>query len=324
MFKPNLGRVAVYLGILGLIYALSTRVGGLENLLRPALILTVFMMAGDTVEAARGEKAGLAVRIVGLALAVGTVPLALVILGGGTALIAPRLERFSRTARGAGLMVFLYGLSLLPPLEPIGSVFTYAGLFLLAGYLLAELHERGHSWAEPVERNLIGVGVLGGALGLYASFRGTLSESHPSLVFYGEWLALLLAVITAGSLVHAHVSGSDPEEYLISQWRRHESKTARKLGKELENASKAIEDFVVRGRRGPLTAFLAYYGARVFEEREEFEELVARIADYEGRKTSPLTPPWIRRVIERRELERRARIVEEVLEELRKMMGWEK
>jgi hypothetical protein len=46
------------------------------------------------------------------------------------------------------------------------------------------------------------------------------------------------------------------------------------------------------------------------------------VADYEGTPVSPLMPPWIRRRYERTELERRAKIVEEVFEGLRDLMGW--
>ncbi|NJE60651.1 hypothetical protein E3E51_02610 [Thermococcus sp. 21S7] len=328
MFKANWGRITVYIGALALIYALSIQRGVLKALLTPAVALVLFLIAGDVVGAIKGRNEAFALRLLGVTLAAlltpteWNVPAAMIALGGGIATMAPKLESHSRFIRGAGLLIGLYGVSKLPPLGAIGSVFSYAGLFLFLGYSIAELGER-YPWTEPVERNLLGLGALGAILGLYASLRGSLSESHPGLVFYGEWLVLLLGLIAAGSMVYSYISEKDPEEYLLSQWRKHEAKTVKKLGPELAEASRAVEDFVVRGKKGPLVAFIAYYGSRLFEDRKRFEALVEKIADYRAKQTSRLTPPWIRHAYERRELERRTRIVEEVFEELRTLMGWE-
>lgn len=328
MSKPKWGKIAIYVGALTLTYALSTQIGGLEAVLMPAAVLTLFLIAGDVAGAIKGENTAFVLRLLGVTLAAlfgptgWNLPAAMIIFGAGIATMAPRLESHSRFIRGAGLFIALYGISRLPPFGAVGSVFSYAGLFLFLGYAVAELGGR-YPWTEPVERNLLGIGALGAIMGLYAAVRGNLSESHPDIVFYGEWLALLLGVVVAGSMVHSYVGEKDPEAYLLSQWRKHEAKTVKKLGPELVEASKAVEDFVVRGRKGPLVAFIAYYGSRLFDDRKRFEALIGKIADYRGRQTSRLTPLWIRHAYERRELERRIRIVEEVFEELRTLMGWE-
>ncbi|WP_370456686.1 hypothetical protein [Thermococcus sp. MAR1] len=328
LFKLNPGRIAIYIGALTLIYALSTQMEELKALLMPAVVLALFLTAGDVVGAIKGENEAFALRLLGVTLAALFLPAewnvlaAMIVLGAGTVIIAPKLEGHPRFVRGAGLLIGLYGVSRLPPLGAMGSVFSYAGLFLFLGYSIAELGER-HPWTEPVERNLLGLGALGAILGLYTAVRGSLSESHPELVFYGEWLVLLLGVIVAGSMVYSYVNEKDPEAYLLSQWRKHKAKTVKKLGPELAEASKAVEDFVVRGKKAALVAFIAYYGARLFDDRKKFEALIGKIADYKGRQTSRLTPLWIRHAYEKRELERRIRIVEEVFEELRTRMGWE-
>ncbi|ASJ11311.1 hypothetical protein A3L12_03915 [Thermococcus sp. P6] len=328
MSEFNWGRTALYTGLLILLYVLSGVIGPLRVLMVPAGVLVLFLVGGDVAERARGRNAAFIVRTLGVSFSAILLPwewsfsVALIALGAGTAALAPRLRDHSRLIRGTGLVIAFYGISRLPPLGPAGSVFSYAGVFLFLGYAAAELGE-GHPWAEPIERNLLGMGILGGILGLYATVRESLIESHPSMVFYGEWLALLLGVIVAGSMVHSYVGEKDPEGYLLSQWKRHEAETMRKLGPEMRETRKAVEDFVVRGRKGPLLAFIAYYGSRLFDERRRFEALIGKIADYRAREVSRLTPLWIRRAYERRELERRAGIVEEVFGELRKLMGWE-
>ncbi len=328
MFKLNWGRIAIYIGALTLMYALSTQRGELEALLMPAAVLALFLIAGDVAGAIKGENEAFALRLLGVTLSAllmpteWNIPAAMIVFGGGTAAIAPKLESHSRFIRGAGLLIGLYGVSRLPPIGAMGSVFSYAGLFLFLGYAVAELGER-YPWTEPIERNLLGLGALGAILGLYVAVRGSLSQSHPEIVFYGEWLVLLLGVIAAGSMVYSYVSEKDPEAYLLSQWRKHEAKTVKKLGPELSEAMEAVEDFVVRGRKAALVAFIAYYGSRLFDDRKRFETLIGKIADYKARQTSRLTPLWIRHAYERRELERRAKIVEEVFEELRTLMGWE-
>lgn len=328
MFKLNWGRIAIYIGALTLMYALSTQRGELEALLMPAAVLALFLIAGDVAGAIKGENEAFALRLLGVTLSTllmpteWNIPAAMIVFGGGTAAIAPKLEGHSRFIRGAGLLIGLYGVSRLPPIGAMGSVFSYAGLFLFLGYAVAELGER-YPWTEPIERNLLGLGALGAILGLYVAVRGSLSQSHPEIVFYGEWLVLLLGVIAAGSIVYSYVSEKDPEAYLLSQWRKHEAKTVKKLGPELSEAMEAVEDFVVRGRKAALVAFIAYYGSRLFDDRKRFEALIGKIADYKTRQTSRLTPLWIRHAYERRELERRTKIVEEVFEELRTLMGWE-
>ncbi|WP_297092979.1 hypothetical protein [Thermococcus sp.] len=328
MFKLNWGRIAIYIGALTLMYALSTQRGELEALLMPTAVLALFLIAGDVAGAIKGENEAFALRLLGVTLSAllmpteWNIPAAMIVFGGGMAAIAPKLEGHSRFIRGAGLLIGLYGVSRLPPIGAMGSVFSYAGLFLFLGYAVAELGER-YPWTEPIERNLLGLGALGAILGLYVAVRGSLSQSHPEVVFYGEWLVLLLGVIAAGSMVYSYVSEKDPEAYLLSQWRKHEAKTVKKLGPELSEAMEAVEDFVVRGRKAALVAFIAYYGSRLFDDRKRFEALIGKIADYKARQTSRLTPLWIRHAYERRELERRTKIVEEVFEELRTLMGWE-
>ncbi|ASJ07701.1 hypothetical protein A3L11_00010 [Thermococcus siculi] len=329
MFKVNWGRIGIYLGAVALIFAISSGIEPLAPLRIPSLILALFLTAGDIAEGTGRDVHARFLRVLGPAVAVFFLPvegwnlaLGTVLLGAGIAFMAPSLESHAHITRGAGLFIAFYGLSRLPPLKGYGSVFSYAGTAFLIGYAVAGMAER-HPWAEPVERNLLGIGLLGGVLGLYASVRGTLAESHPELVFYGEWLVLVLGVAIAGSIAYSYVAEKDPEDYLLSQWKRHEAKTIERLGPEMGEARRAIEDFVVRGKKGPLLTFISYYGAGLFGDRERFGRIVSAIADYEGRRTSPLTPLWIRRRIERAELERRTRLVNDVLRELRSLMGWE-
>lgn len=324
MFKPNWGRILLYSGAVVLIHALSTLLGW-SGATPAALIWAGFMLIADLLETRSKEYSHL-IRFAGLSAALLVTPiesrvwLSLLVLGTGVTTLAPKLPRNQRPTRGAGLFMTFYAISNLTPFEPIGSVFLYSGIALLLAYLGAELSQRGHPWAEFVERNILGIGILGGILGLYVSVRGSLSESHPELVFYGEWLVLVLGIAAAGSIVYSYVAERDPEAYLLSQWKRHEAKTLERMGPELARAREAVEDFVLRGRKGPLLGYLAYYGAPLFEDRKKFEALIGKIADYRGREVSPLMPLWIRRAYERDELERRAGIVEEVFRELRRLM----
>ncbi|NJE43282.1 hypothetical protein E3E32_08715 [Thermococcus sp. GR6] len=328
MFRPNWGRLTLYIGAVALIYALSSQIKWMGALVVPSIVLAVFMLAADILESSGKKVESLMIRVAGSAATLAFLPpfewrtpAALIILGVGTVLLAPHLEKNQRVIRGTGLLLLFYGLSQVNVLQTVGNTFLYAGMALFIGYTIAELGQRGRSWADVIERNLVGIGILGGILGLYSSVRGGLSENYPGLVFYGEWLVLVLGVIVAGSMVHSYVGERDPEKYLLSQWRRHESETIEKLGPELAKAREAVEDFVVRGKKGPLITFIAYYGARLFDDRTRFESLISRIADYESRKTSILTPIWIKHAYERRELERRMKIVKEVFDELRTMMG---
>ncbi|NJE05380.1 hypothetical protein E3E36_04330 [Thermococcus sp. M36] len=330
MFRLNWGRILIYAGIASIAYAVSRQVG-VGGLAVPALLWVVLMTGADIVESLGNTGWALLIRVAGLSAPIAMLPfpewrvqMSLLILGAGSALVAPRLEKYQRTVRGAGIFLAMYALSGIGPLLVLGDVFLYAGASVFVAYLASELSVRGHPWAEMIERNIIGIGVLGGILGLYVSVRGSLGRSHPELVFYGEWLVMVLGVAAAGAVVYSYIVEKDPEEYLLSQWRRHESRVLEKTGSELARAREAVEDFVIRGKRGPLITFITYYGAPLFDDREDFGRLVSKIADYEGKKTSLLTPVWIRRHYERRELERRARIVEEVFGELRRLMGWER
>lgn|GEM_PF-2956202 len=321
------GRAVTYAGVVMLIYALSTVMEALRALLVPALVAVPFLILGDVIEATKGKDRAFLTRLSGAVLAAlmlspgWNLPVALILLGAGVSHTATRRENYRMVARGTGLLLCFYGISQLPYISTFGSVFSLTGLFLFLGYLGLELG-KGAAWTSPIERNLLGLGITGAIIGLYITVRDSLGSKYPSLVFYGEWLALLLAALTAGLIVYSYVSENDPEAYLVSQWRKHKAGTLEKLAPEFAEAHSAIEDFVVHGRKGKLIAFIAYYSSRLPTSREQFEAIIRKIADYENRKPSILTPLWIKRLQEKRELERRIKLVNEVFEELRELMGW--
>ena len=311
MFKPGTGRMILYAGIAMAAYVLSLELGTFP-VFASALVLVAFLIVADL----GGKTPGRFLRVFGISLSSALIlpenwsSLWEAFLGTGLVLLAPSLKNRAKLVRGLGLLMLLHGVSGLPPVGGYSRVFLYTGISLFVAYALSELGIRFF------EENALGFGILGGLFGLYASMGGTLLETHPELVFYAEWLILFLGVLIAGNIVYSLVSRTDPEEYLLRLWEE-----GRPFDPELKAIERAVQEFVIRGRRGPLVAFLAYYGGRLFGTRAEFEELVSRVADYEPEKTSPLTPAWIRRRRERAELARRMRIVEEVLDELEKLLG---
>ena len=197
---------------------------------------------------------------------------------------------------GLGESLEIFGTAFFLPVQLV-SVPILAGTFLLMAYALSL------RW-EELRGSILAFPVIGGALGLYITARPYfLRYEHWNLV---EWLALLIAVLfSAGVALNAVRS---PEDYMRELLR--ESK--RPPGE----AEKAVEEFLVEGKRGKLLSYVAFYGSKVTSNRKELLELIEPLADYEPKTPGSLTPYWLRKLLLRREFERRKEIVEDIMRKL--------
>ncbi|WP_048149617.1 hypothetical protein [Palaeococcus ferrophilus] len=243
-------------------------------------------------------------------------PLAFLALGVWVASLAPKLPlRASFVVRGVGVFTALYALSTVEQLALFADAFIYAGIAVLVAYTAVTLEHEGIIPGHFVERNLVAIALVAGTVGLYLDVRPYAKENFPELVFYVDWGLLALAVILAALALYANFSKENLENYLVGEWRKHESSVQIRADEEFETAKKAIEDFVVRKKKAPLLTFLTLYGGRVMG-REAVLELIEPIAEYGEEPISPFTPGWLKRRHEKAMLEKRVKLVEEALRKL--------
>lgn len=331
MKKPDLGTLVTYPVLMGLVYLLS-RYEFTEVYIRPFLIpIEAFlgvMFAGAIMGGIeRTRVLGDAIKGAGIVLFAYLLPenllpfqlhdpLAYLILGLWIASIAPKApERASFVVRGVGVFTALYALSTVEFLTPFADAFIYSGIAVLVAYAAVTLEHEGIIPGHFVERNLIAIALVAGTVGLYRNVRPYARENFPELAFYVDWGLIALAVLLAALALHAHFSKENIENYLVGEWRKHESSFQVRADEEFEDAKRAIEEFIVRKKKAPLLAFLTLYGGRVMG-RKKVLELIEPIAEYREEEPSPLTPGWLRRRYEKKKLEERVKLVEEALKKI--------
>lgn len=253
-------------------------------------------------------------------------PLALLVAGVTIASVAPELpELVGLLIRGTGLAVVFYSIYLfsshLAKGHIVAPAFLYAAVASAVVYPLIALEHSSLIGSRFVERNATGIIVLFMLLGLYVGLRPYILENYPRYVFYLEWGILSLATLLAAIAVQNHLSASNLESYLIGEWKKHSMEISTIGDEEFEHVKKAIEDFVVHKKKGPLVTFLTYYGIKAFGNIEAVRDIVEPIVDYEEERYSVFTPNWLVKKKEREHLQRRLQLVKLAIEKIEGYMG---
>ncbi len=307
----RLGRVAAYTGGLAIVYVAIEHVSILEGALRAFIVLWLLLVLS---EMAGGHETGSILRWMGVILAVALLPwksfrlqtaAVVAVIGAAVAGNAARTG-VERLARGVGVAVLLLGVSTVPAVAAVKETFLYAGAAFLGAYTVAE-YAKSRGWGPKADASIIPAGVLGGLAGLYLDFSVRLMSEYPSLAFYGRWLALTGATVVAAAWAYALI----PEEHpvgITSGW--NGSRITSTWGEE------AVREFVLTGRKTDLVSYIAYYGRDALPTREELKRVLSRIEDYSETRIPKLMPRWLKRRYVLKEVERRKKLVEEVLGEI--------
>jgi len=247
---------------------------------------------------------------------------ALFIAGITIASVATKLPEISSLmVRGLGVFSALYALSLIEELSLVSSAFLYAAFASLMAYTLITLEHLGILGGHFIERNLKGVVLIFGLIGLYVNLRPFIVENYPQLAFYFEWGALVVLVVFSSLAVYRHFSSRNLENYLVGEWKKHEGEFSILGEEEFEDAKRAIENFVIHGKKASLIAFLTYYGLKAFPDRGNVERIIAPIVVHREEKYSIFTPGWLVMDDYSRNLEKRIELVKTALREIEKLMG---
>ena len=252
-------------------------------------------------------------------------PLAIIIVGVAVSSLSTGLsDTLAFLVRGLGVAFVLYSLysvaTQLPQASGFSRAFLYAVAGVLVAYVLAALEAAGLLSGRFFVRNLGLIVAMFTVYGFYYTARPNLVENYPKVVFYFDWGILAFTIFLSASTVQNYLTQRNLENYLIGEWKRHESQISFLGDEELEGARKAIEDFVIHVRKTPLVMYLTYYGARALGE-ERTRKICEPIIDYSKPCHSSFTPGWYVRRVERRELERRVNLVKKALEEIENELG---
>ncbi len=311
----RLGRVTVYTGGLGVVYVIIEHVSILKGALRAFIVLWLLLVFSEMV--GRHER-GSALRWIGIILAVALLPwesfrlqTAAVMTAVGMA-VADNATRTGaeRLVRGLGVAVLLLGVSTVPAMTVVKETFLYAGAAFLVSYTVAE-YAKSHEWGPKADASIIPAGVLGGLAGLYVDFSGRLMREYPSTAFYGRWLVLTCATIIVAAWAYSLIPGEHPEE-INSRWDGP--------GMTSTWGEEAIRKFVLTGRKTDLISYMAYYGRDALSTREELKRALSKIEDYRETDVPRVMPRWLKKRYALKEVERRKKLVEEVLGEIDLML----
>ncbi|WP_148882132.1 hypothetical protein [Thermococcus aciditolerans] len=253
-------------------------------------------------------------------------PLALLAAGVTVASIAPELPEVPGfLTRGLGVALVFYALYLFSGQLVRGYIiapaFLYAAAASVVVYALVVAERSGLIGSRFVERNAAGIILLFVLLGLYAGLRPYMLENYPQYVFYLEWGTIGFATLLAAMAVQNHLSAANLENYLVGEWKKHSMEISITGDEEFERVKGAVEDFVLRKKKGPLVTFLTYYGIKAMGNIEAVRELTEPIVEYEEECYSVFTPNWLIRKRERERLQRRLQLVKSAIEKIEEYMG---
>ena len=305
------GRVAIYSGGFGIAYFVIERVPPMKGAV-PALIVLWLLLALSEVT----ERHGLQdiIRWTGVTLAVSLLPWksyrlqgAAVVMTIGVAIVSnAKRTGIERIVRGVGVATFLWGMSTVPAMAGIKEVFLCAGMAVLGAYTVAE-YAKSREWSPQADASIVPAGILGGLSGLYLDFGGELVKGHPSLAFYGRWLSLAGAVIVTAVWAYTIIPEEHPEEVITKR---------EGMGITSTWGEKAIKEFILTGRKAALISYIAYYGRDALPTKEELRRVLSKISEYREYRIPKLMPHWLKKRYAQKEVERRRKLVEEVLKEI--------
>ncbi|ASJ02198.1 hypothetical protein A3L09_02405 [Thermococcus profundus] len=246
--------------------------------------------------------------------------LAVLIFGSVLAKEASQTPRkFDLLVRGVGLFVAFLGLSQL--LKDMGAPPWLSSIFFYLGFAPLVVYSLGFGEAllggDYIEKRAKGLIIAFVLIALYVGGRDYLRELFPEIAFLID-LALFVAVsVVVLLIVGRYFMGSDLEPFLLGEWEKHEARVKIVKDEALREAKNAIDEFVVRKNKLPLIAYLSYYGSRAYGSPDALMEVIKPLVEYEGTSYSSLTPGWLVKKYERQDMERRIRIVEEIIGRLR-------
>ncbi|AFK22105.1 hypothetical protein Py04_0503 [Pyrococcus sp. ST04] len=234
----------------------------------------------------------------------------LLALGAILSFISPKLpERIAFLVRGAGIALVLYYLSaFLPQLSPmlkLGATFT------LVGYSLATLEAFNILGGEVFRQNAVGISLIGLLLGIYFI---TIPGIPPLVEFLIRISSLILALGFS-----AYVASQIPSQRKDIEGIPKEVKSElEELAKDefIERAEDILKSFVLEGRKERIIAYIALNAAKAGIGEEALEEIIGPIVNYSKKRYSIFAPKWWINRMEKREVEKRKKIVDEVMRRL--------
>ncbi|MBP1911805.1 hypothetical protein [Thermococcus stetteri] len=170
---------------------------------------------------------------------------------------------------------------------------------------------------EYIEKRVRGLVVVFMMIALYVWGRDYLRELFPQIAFLVDLALFVVVSLIVVLVVGRYFMGGDLEPFLIGEWERHEARERIMKDDVFKEAGEIIHEFVIRRNKLPLLAYLSYYGSKVYGSPDELMRIIEPLVKYEDTSHSFLTPGWLVKKYERQDMERRIKVVEEIIGRLR-------
>ncbi|WP_297498098.1 hypothetical protein [Thermococcus sp.] len=231
---------------------------------------------------------------------------------GGISLVIPFFLAIGSLAKGfrepkgyllKALAFLSSSVLLLPGKGWLSPALAVTFFFLGAAYVLSyPLYLRGNDF---LPRNMLGVAVAGFALGAGLFLK---ISSVNMLRLLG--LLLVAALLWIAISIADHISLKYRSKDIISEFQPVEIKS---IDYSLVEVRRAISHFIENADPAPLITQLLRRIPRSVPDAD-LEELVRMLTEYKPQMSGLLTPPWLRSLYTKKEKERRATLVREILD----------
>lgn len=246
-----------------------------------------------------------------------TLAMSVFVLGLSIASLASKLSPgLDLIVRGIGVSLAVLSPYLLVKVPVVKWPFLYLSLIIALVYILAAV-EKVMGGSGFLEENIMGVIAISVLLIGYGFLKHYFRTTLGRYYIYIEWAVVLASLVIVSSMITSYFSRQDFSEYLVGAWKRHEAELGLVEDEELKNARAAVQAFVVEGDASALVAFLTSYLKTM--PREKLEGLLRPLVTYCPKPLGIWTPPWLVKKMKESELERRVKLVKELLSTLKEV-----
>jgi hypothetical protein len=244
--------------------------------------------------------------------------LIIIIIGLFSCIIGERLKD-KLLYDSVGIFAFFYGLSLLPVPNNISLILKiFAFSLLIVGFIIHVDEKLKYGY---LSKNSIGIFLITILALLFLNLDILISQDFKYYLYLKLSILGFIGVIGEYMLNKFLSDFKDSSELalkdeILKDFKIHEVKIENNYDKIYKSTNKIINDFINYGKKSDLITYVVYYSLKCNYDIDKISKLIEKIVDHKDEKPTILTPGFIEKKIYRNNMQKREKLIEEILNSL--------